>query len=251
MDYAAARTLAAQEIHALADLVEGADLTTPVPTCPGWDLTALVKHTGVVTRWATQMLRDGATERLDFRKVDRALPDDPSGYAGWLRAGAALVDEQLATHDADAPVWTWADGNTAAWWARRLVHENAVHRFDAANALGAPFAIEGSVAVDGVDEFLQNLPGAAASFAPDVAELRGDGETVHLHATDADGEWMITLTPSGFSWGHGHGKGDVAARATAADLLLLVYGRLPATSDRVQRFGDTELLDRWLRLSAI
>jgi hypothetical protein len=43
----------------------------------------------------------------------------------------------------------------------------------------------------------------------------------------------------------------VAARATAADLLLLAYGRLPATSERVQRFGDTELLDRWLRQSAL
>ena len=148
-------------------------------------------------------------------------------------------------------MWTWAPGGTAGWWARRLVHETAVHRYDAANALGAPFVLDAAVAVDGVDEFLANLPGAAASFAPGAAELRGEGETIHFHATDAEGEWMITLTPEGFTWGHGHGKGDVAARATAADLLLLVYGRLPATSERVQRFGDTELLDRWQQRAAI
>ena len=62
---------------------------------------------------------------------------------------------------------------------------------------------------------------------------------------------MVTLTDAGFTWGHGHGKGDVAARGAAGDLLLLVYGRLQADDERFQRFGDTALLDRWLRLSAI
>jgi uncharacterized protein (TIGR03083 family) len=251
MDHAAARSLVAQELAALADLVDGADMTTAVPTCPGWDLTALVKHTGVVVRWAAQMLRDGLTERLDFRNVDRDLPADDTGWAAWLRATAALLDAQLAAHGEHDAVWTWGDGRTAGWWARRLVHEVAVHRADAANALGAPFVLDPATAVDGVDELLENLPAAARSFAPSVAELRGAGETLHFHATDADGEWMITMTPDGFTWGHGHGKGDVAARATAADLLLLAYGRLPATSERVQRFGDTELLDRWLRQSAL
>ncbi len=251
MDYAAFRSLTRQEIGALADVIEGADLATPVPTCPGWDLTALVKHVGVVHRWATQMLRDDATERLDFRQVDRRLPAEPSGYPAWLRTGADELDAQLTAHDADAPVWTWGDGHTARWWARRLAHETAVHRYDAAHALGRPFTMEATAAVDAIDELLENLPAAGASFAPQVAELAGTGQTLHLHATDADGEWMITLTPDGFTWAHGHGKGDVAARATAADLLLLATGRLDPASDRVQRFGDTELLDRWLRLSAI
>lgn len=251
MDHDVACTIAAAEIAAFADLIEGVDLTTPVPTCPGWDLTALVKHTGVVHRWATQMMRDGATARLDFKQVDRNLPADPSGYPAWLREGAAALDAQLRGHAPDTAVWTWGPGQSVGWWARRMVHETLVHRIDAALALGRPFAIDPEVAVDGIDEFLENLPAAGASFAPNVAELTGAGESLHLHATDAAGEWMITLTENGFTWGHGHGKGDAAARGAAADLLLLAYGRLGAADERFQRFGDTDLLDRWLRLSAI
>lgn len=251
MDHEFFCTTTAAEIAALADLLEGVDLTTTVPTCPGWDLAALAKHVGVIHRWAAQMMREGATERLDFRKVDRNLPADPSGYAAWLREGGALLDAQLGGHAPDAAVWTWGAGHSVGWWARRMAHETLVHRADAALALGLPFTTDPALAVDGIDEFLENLPSAGAGFAPNVLELTGSGETLHFHATDADGEWMMTLTDSGFTWGHGHGKGDVAARGTAADLLLLVYGRLSADDARFQRFGNTDLLDRWLRLSAI
>jgi len=251
MDHEFFCTTTAGEIAALAELLDGVDLTTAVPTCPGWDLAALAKHVGVVHRWAAQMMRDGATERLDFRKVERNLPADPSGYPAWLREGAAILDAQLRAHPAETSVWTWGDGHTVGWWARRMAHESLVHRADAALALGRPFVADATLAVDGVDEFLENLPAAGASFAPNVHELTGNGETLHLHATDADGEWMITLTDTGFTWGHGHGKGDVAARGAAADLLLLTYGRLAADDERFQRFGNTDLLDRWLRLSAI
>jgi len=251
MDHAAYCTTTANEITRFADLIDGADLTTAVPTCPGWDLLALTKHLGVVQRWATQMMRDGATERLDFRNVDRNLPEDPSGYAAWLRAGGDALVTQLRALGPDTAVWTWGPGHSVGWWARRMAHETIVHRADAALALGATPAIAPELAVDGVDEFLENLPAAAASFAPNVAALTGRGETLHLHATDADGEWLITLTGDGFTWGHGHAKGDVAARGAAADLLLLVYGRVAAEDARFQCFGDTALLDRWRRLSAI
>ena len=40
-----------------------------------------------------------------------------------------------------------------------------------------------------------------------------------------------------------HAKGDVAARGTASDLLLFLWGRVPATALEV--FGDAALLDRF------
>jgi uncharacterized protein (TIGR03083 family) len=197
------------------------------------------------------MLSANATERLDFRQVDRNLPTDPAGYAAWLRAGGEALVSQLRSHDADDAVWTWGTAGTVGWWARRTTHETLVHRADAALALGAEFNASPERAVDGLDEFLENLPAAAASFAPQAAAISGNGETVHLHATDADGEWMITLTPEGFTWTHGHDKGNVAARGRAVDLLLLAYGRLAPDNDRLQRFGDTDLLTRWQTMSAI
>ena len=250
MDHAAFCSATASEIARYADLIDGADLALPVPTCPGWDLLALTKHVGMVHRWATQMMRDRATERLDFRQVDRNLPADASGYADWVRAGGEALLTQLQAPP-DSPVWTWGPGKSVGWWARRVAHETLVHRADAALAQDREPTVAPALAVDGIDEFLENLPAAGASFAPNVAELTGQGESLHLHATDADGEWMITLTDDGFRWSHGHGKGDVAARGRAADLLLLVYGRLAVDDERFERFGDTTLLDRWLHLSAI
>jgi predicted lipid carrier protein YhbT len=45
-----------------------------------------------------------------------------------------------------------------------------------------------------------------------------------------------------------HAKGDVAARGTASDLLLFLYGRIDA--DGLDVFGDAALLARWRELVA-
>jgi hypothetical protein len=95
-----------------------------------------------------------------------------------------------------------------------------------------------------VGEFLDNLR-VAPWKREDLRALEGAGQTLHLHATDADGEWMITLDPDGYTWEHGHGKGTVAVRGRAADLLLLLYGRTAPTEDTFQVFGDTALLAHW------
>ena len=249
-DFARDRSAVAEEIAALAAVAEVGDLATPVPTCPGWDVQAVVKHVGVVHRWATQMIRDGMVTRLDFRDVEDRQPADGATWGAWLRAGGDRLATQLEEHAADAPVWTWGPGGTVGWWARRLVHETFVHRADTVLALGGTPEYPTELAVDGIDEFLANLA-SAATFAPAVADVRGAGETLHVHATDAAGEWMVTLTPEGFAWDHGHGKGDVAVRGPVVGLLLLVYGRLPADDTRFERFGDAALLDRWLAQTAV
>ena len=250
LDHDAFCAATAAEIDRFADLLDGADPATPIPTCPGWDLEALTKHAGVIHRWAAQMIRDGLAERLDFREIEGRAPADGQSRADWLRAGGDLLVGQLRAHAAGMPVWTWGPGGTVGWWARRMTYETFVHRSDALLALGGEPELAATFAVDGVDEFLGNLL-AAAAFAPAVGELRGDGETLHLHVTDADGEWMLTLTADGFTADHGHGKGDVAVRGAAVDLLLLVYGRRAASDARFARFGDVALLDRWLAQSSI
>lgn len=243
----------ADQIARLADVLDPADpadLAVGVPTTPGWDVTAVVKHLGVIHRWAAQMVRDGMQDRLDFKAIEGRAPAEGQSWADWMRAGGALLVGQLRGHAPDTPVWTWGPGATVGWWARRMTFESFVHGADVVLALGGEPALSPDLAVDGVDELLGNLL-AAAVFAPAVADLRGDGETLHLHATDADGEWMITLTADGFTWEHGHGKGDVAVRGPAVDLLLLAYGRRAADDPRFERFGDAGLLDRWLAQSSL
>jgi hypothetical protein len=74
---------------------------------------------------------------------------------------------------------------------------------------------------------------------------------LHLHATDDDlgptGEWTITSDRvDGVAWSHDHGKGDVALRGPAKDLLLATVRRRSAAELGVEVFGDTAVWDSWL-----
>lgn len=232
------------EIERFASLLEGKDLESPVPGCPEWNLARLISHTGVVHRWVTEILATGAQEPPGFGELAAAVPTSHAELPGWLAAGAAPLLAELAG-DPATTVWGWG-GDTRGWWARRILHETTVHRADAEMAIGCEPEIAADVAIDGVDEFLANLP-ALSDFKKSAKNLNGTGETLHLHATDAPGEWTITLVPEGFTWERGHSKAGVAVRGTAADLLLLVYGRRRALDEeRYQTFGDTELLARWV-----
>jgi uncharacterized protein (TIGR03083 family) len=234
-----------------ADAIGDADVTTPVPSCPGWDLRKLTRHLGTTQRWAAEMVRTRATERLDPRTLDLGLPADDRGYADWILGGGEQLVATLRAADPDDDMWAWGGDQHVRFWSRRMVHEAVVHTADATMAQGLPAPIEPAVAVDAIDELLDNIP-TAGYFAPNVVKLRGDGESIHVHCTDIDGEWMIVLGPEGYTWGHAHGKGSVAVRGTAADLELLLYGRLRADDEtRFTRFGDTALLDHWLTNSAL
>ena len=132
--------------------------------------------------------------------------------------------------------------NLHGFWSRRVAHETAVHRWDAQAAAGAPEPVDVRLAVDGIQEMFDLL-----TARPGHERVRGDGETIHLHCTDTDGEWLVRLTPQGVAVTREHAKGDVAARGTASDLLLLLWGRVPP--DRVEVFGDASLLARWQELA--
>jgi uncharacterized protein (TIGR03083 family) len=246
VDYTQTCNALEAEVAAFAEDAQRADPSLPVAACPPWDLAELIKHLGSIHRWAGQMVRDGAQQRLSFREVPLELPDDKAAYPRWLLEGGAWLLDILRKADPDTPMWAWGADQHARFWARRMLHETTVHHADALLALGRTPSLEAARAVDGIDEFLDNLP-HAAYFAPNVKELKGEGESLHFHCTDAEGEWMIQLNPDGFTWERGHGKGSVAVRGAASDLLLLVYGRLKPEPERFQIFGDTDVLSRWLQ----
>ena len=70
--------------------------------------------------------------------------------------------------------------------------------------------------------------------------------TLHLHQTDGEGEWMLSSLNDQLVVGNEHAKGDAAARGTASDLALLVWGRRRPT---VEVFGDEAVLNAWLALT--
>ena len=121
-----------------------------------------------------------------------------------------------------------------------MTQEAAMHRWDIEAVHADRNPINAELAVDGIDEFYDFF---VAERMPDA--FAGNG-TVHLHATDADGEWMITRRNEGIELEKAHGKGDVAARGPASDLLLFVWNR--KTHEELETFGDTELLMEHQRL---
>jgi uncharacterized protein (TIGR03083 family) len=229
------------------ELVAAADPAHVVPTCPGWDLRKLLTHVGRGDRWSAMIVRERADAPVDMRAVpDGKPPAEASGAVAWITESARLLVDAVAGTGADVPVWTFIGPRPAAWWIRRRLHESVVHRADAALALGVPYVVEPEVAADGISEWLDLLVARPAGDAPALPA----GATLHLHATDdglgAAGEWMVRGNESGITWEHGHGKGDAAVRASAADLLLAMTRRIEADAPGLEVLGGEPVWATWV-----
>jgi uncharacterized protein (TIGR03083 family) len=240
---------AGAEIALMAAVVSGADPAAPVPTCPSWTVAKLVKHTGIVHRWATHIVSTRSSDRVDQRDLEVGLPDSESAYADWLAAGAAPLLATLRSAGPDAVVWAWGTEQRSGWWARRMLHETTVHRADAEFAAGVSPDIDPVAAADGIEEFLANLP-AARRPREHLGSLPA-GESLHLHATDFDGEWLIGFADGTVTWSRGHAKASAAVRGPVGRLLLFTYGRVPASDESLTAFGDRALLDAWQQKTAL
>jgi uncharacterized protein (TIGR03083 family) len=240
-----------QQADLLARLVDRADLATPVPSCPGWDLRKLVEHVGQAHRFGAAILEGRVTDPAAVPPRP-PLPDDPAQVRAWLPDGVSRLLKAQLTAGPTAEVYNFTRIPQPWFWLRRMTHETAVHRADATLALGLGFDLEPDLAADAISEWLSLVtsPGAAA-VRPDLVEaLRGHGQVIHLHATDEPslgeaGEWLIRRNPDGVTWEHGHATGDVALRGPVSVLLLVLLGRAGVTDERVQVLGDRALLEHW------
>ena len=231
MDFLEAIRRDSDLFYAAAD---NADPTRDVASCPGWTISDLVWHLGEVHWfWGTIV-----EQRLDDQqKAESQKPARPGSYAELIAWGRSQADRMIRTlRDTpdDVAVWTWAlqdEHHNVGFIRRHQVQEAAVHRWDmqhAATGAGEPIAAD--AAADSIDEFLAiTLPWCVRADKP----LRG---SVHIHCTDAPGEWSIA--PEG-SVEPTHTKADVAIRGTASDILLALFKRIPI--DRVELIGDAPL----------
>jgi uncharacterized protein (TIGR03083 family) len=244
----------ATQTELLRAVVADADPATPVPSCPGWTVGALVRHLAGGQRWATTIVRTRATEPPSdafFRDVVREHEESADELGGQLaRSGGPLADA-LREAGPDARVWTPMGPGSMRFWARRFAHETVVHRADATLAAGAPFTVDTEVALDALDEWMElgSLP-QMFEFHPERRELLAPGRTLHLHATDtppeAGAEWVVDLTGDRLAWRRAHERSAVAVRGPLSALLLLVYGRRSVDDSGVEVFGDRGLLELWL-----
>ncbi|MEZ0051951.1 uncharacterized protein (TIGR03083 family) [Mycobacterium sp. MAA66] len=241
------RTALISETAAFGELIRGADDTVEVPACPGWTLKQLFRHVGRGNRWCAQIIAERRNERFDPRETrDGKPPEDRDGAIDWLNASAQAIIDAVDQVGSDARVWTFLGPRPAGWWIRRRVHEQTVHRADAALALGLPFELDAHLAADGVSETLERATLVADRSAPPVMP----GTSLHLHATDdglgPTGEWMITNDEEGLGWSHRHSKGDVAVRGPATGLLLATNRRQSAADAGLELIGDSTVWQTWL-----
>lgn len=226
----------------MARAVETGPLDAPVAACPGWDLRALVAHTGWVHRWANAAASSGQRpEQTDF-----PAPGD-ADLADWLRDGASDVAAALAAIDPDAPTWhVFPVARVGRVWPRRQAHETALHRWDAEHAIGAAGPIDPQLASDGIDEYFEvMLPRLVARDGATLPEAN-----IHLHCTDTAGEWTAHTENGELRFTREHAKGAAAIRGRAEDLLLAMWGR-PTPDGALDIVGDRAVADAWLALGGL
>lgn len=220
---------------------ETAGLDARVPSCPDWSMSDLLGHVGRIQRWQADIVARRVQD-AEFSFADP--PSDPAVLVSWVRDATDLMLEVFAAAPPDASLWTFLGPGTPEFWIRRQAHEVSLHRVDADLAAGVAPQLDGDLAADGIDEFLD----VVVQFRV-RDHMTGTGETVHLHRADGDGEWLVRLTPAGPEVERTHAKGDVAARGSASDLLLALRGRIEPSALEV--FGDEAVLSRFIDLSRL
>ncbi len=227
-----------REGEALAAAAEAAGSSVAVPSCPDWDVADLLAHVGRIHRGWEQVVAHGAPA---FTPAEIPLPDREERLP-WYRDGLQRLLRAFEQADAATTVATWAGPRPVASVQRRMAHETAVHRLDAELAAGAPAPLDPALSSDGVDEFLGEFLGAVD---------RSGTWSVHLHATDVAGEWLVRCRDGELSVSREHAKGDAALRGPAEALLLALWRRVPLDDPRLELLGDRAAAERLVVAPAV
>ncbi len=195
------------------------DLSARVEHCGDWTLHDLADHLGRQNLWAAAAVTE---KRGDYEAP--AAPRDQAALAGWFRDTAGVLLTALDT-DPSASAWTIAPPPTVGFWQRRRCMETLIHRWDAERALGDGGRLDPDLAADGVAEVIDTMTPRQIR----LGRISPIPHAVRISAADSPSSWIL-------------GPGDPVAtiRATAADLLLILWGRLPADDPAVSWEGDRE-----------
>ena len=233
----------------LATVASFADPGAPVPTCPDWSLRDLVHHVGGVHRWATGFVRGAGRQPPDgdLERFVEGWPED-AGLVAWFSDGHRALVEALASAPADLETWTFLEAPTPlAFWARRQVHETAIHRVDAERAGGDVTGFPSGFAVDGIDELLLRFANRSGRPLPTVETTR----SMVVRAKDEPRSWRVTFASSGFQIEADPIDDDAELLVTgdASELYVLLWNRRDAAGSEMD--GEPDLLDLWREIVQI
>ena len=220
---------------ALRAAAELAGPDAPAPTCPPWNVHALVSHIAAVHAWV--LVAVGSPPGPHPPGFPTPPAEWPSLVGWWDEQRGRLLDT-LASTDPDQPCWAFRTApQRVGLWSRRQAHETAIHRLDAEFAAAGndladavpTLMFDSEFAADGIEELFE-VPMQVVFRHREPSGLEG---TVLLHAADAGRTWQITLRP-GKPPGFGPAKGagvdtDTSITGTADAVYRAVWGR-PSTA---------------------
>jgi uncharacterized protein (TIGR03083 family) len=195
------------------------DLSARVEHCGDWTLYDLADHLGQGNLWAAAAVTE---QRGDFDSP--AAPRDQAALAAWFGDTASALLAALDT-DPSARAWTIAPPPTVGFWQRRRCLETLIHRWDAEHALGTAGPLDPALAADGIAEVIDTMTPRQIRLGRTPALPHA----IRLGATDSASSWVL-------------GPGDPVAtiRAAAAELLLLLWRRLPPDDQAFTWAGDRD-----------
>ena len=164
----------------LTGYIDGADLTVPVPSCPGWNVSQLVRHVEGGLRWAAEIVATRAGAATAGRGVARLVgyaDEDPTLLATSLAESAAQLAAALRQTGAGrADVVPGRRRRRGVLCAPVRPRDRDPPRRRRAGAGDATSCIDADVAVDGIEEWLELgcLP-FHFEVHPQMRELLGSG----------------------------------------------------------------------------
>ena len=231
-----------REGRLLVGAAEEAGPDAKVPTCPDWQVRDLVRHTGMVHRWATAFVAEGHSSY----HPEGSLPElDGAELLAWFRDGHRRLVDTLAAAPPDVECWSFLPApSPLAFWARRQAHETTVHRVDVESARGgsrSPVAVD--FAIDGIDELLLGF------HARDRSSVRTDEPRVlRVRASDADAVWTVRLSSGPPASERGEvAHADCELAGTTAQLYLALWNRRPFEGVT----GDASIATLWRERSGV
>ena len=223
-------------------------LDVQMPTHPSRTLFDHVQHVGMSRRKAAAIVAAGPADGPPEESAwggGAGAPREREALLAWWAESIEHLERVLHGAGPDRSCWTWwADSpspQTSGEWARRQLHEIAVHTYDVQLAGSAPQPIPEKIALDGFDDCQFTLCATTVAWPHDPA-------IVDYHATEGH-SWRLRLSHDGAQVAHlastagqDRDTADASARGTASDLVLFFYGRIPLDSLKFK--GDRRIFDQ-------
>lgn len=221
-------------------------LDVHVPTHPEWTLFDLVQHVGMGRRKSAAVVAAGPADAPPEKSAwDDGIgaPREREALLAWWSDSVEQLMGVLQEAGPDRGCWTWWDDSpspqTSGAWARRQVCEIAVFTYDVQLTVGAAQPLPAEVALDGFDDCQFTLCATTVAWPHEPA-------VVDYHATEGR-SWRLRLSHNGAQAAHlttatDSDTADASAEATASDLVLFFYDRIPL--DSLNAKGDRRIFDR-------